>query len=312
MKIRKYILFIGIAIGWGIFFWQLVSGMRSIIQTHVGLISPISLIAAFSGMAIYICTQIYNWQVFLSDSGIKLSWFDVARGYTFSSISRYIPGTVWGYISRSEWMYREYGVPHHDSGSASISEVVISTTSAFFVMGLIGLFDVKIDKGIWIIGALSIPLLVWICIINLSTIKRIKLFSIQFPNLVKRISMKTWCIGHLVCIVQWLIYGSISWLLVGSVIGFQSLFQEIWIGLMNATFAFALSWTIGFLIPVIPGGMGIREFVLALMIQNLFELRFDQSSMIAIILRIMYFIAELAWAVWGINQPNRRNARLIE
>jgi glycosyltransferase 2 family protein len=301
-SLNNFVYFLGISLGWAIFGWQLLSGVRKIIQNQITFNAPTLLLISLAIMLIYIGVQTWNWHLILAGLGVKLRWLDISTGYSFSSIARYIPGTVWGYFSRSEWLFRQYEIPYKQSGTASIIEVLASVASAFLVLGILGLIDPKIPQGGWIVGAIFLPLIVWVLILRISNNDHLKFFKKIISNPIMKFPIKVWFITQFIFVVQWMIYGIITWLTICASQGFNPLTNNIGFEFLDATYAFTLAWVIGFLIPIIPGGIGIREAILVLLLSDFFKMSADQCALIAISLRIMYAIAELAWAAWGLKR----------
>ena len=56
--------------------------------------------------------------------------------YSLSFLARYIPGSIWGYLSRSEWLLHDYQVSYASSNYGSILEVALAVSTGFCVLGL--------------------------------------------------------------------------------------------------------------------------------------------------------------------------------
>ncbi len=150
-------------------------------------------------------------------------------------------------------------------------------------------------------GALCIPVFVWILSERLVKIKDFKIWHKKFPNPIIQIPLKTWVASHLIFFLQWLIYGYVTWLLIGVLKGGAFFSDNIMPGILKATFAFTLAWLIGFLILFIPGGLGVRELILTVLLGQFFNITEDQCLLVAIGLRILYSLAEMVWALGGIS-----------
>ncbi|HPO59070.1 MAG TPA: hypothetical protein PLV53_09520, partial [Anaerolineaceae bacterium] len=71
-------------------------------------------------------------------------------------------------------------------------------------------------------------------------------------------------------------------------------------GLLKATFAFSLAWTAGFLILLVPGGLGVRELALSGLLVSLFGLTPAAGALAAILTRLIYSLAEAGWILYGL------------
>ena len=289
--------------GWGIFSWQLFRGVQSIFLNNFTFDSPFILIVAFIIMLVYIGFQIYNWHIILRQLGGKSTWFEVATGYSRTFLTRYIPGTIWGYLSRSEWMYQKYKIPYLLSNSASLLEVILTIITSFIILALLNLNATNPHNWIALIGSIIILFLPWMFIKNkngiFSLLNRKNILSIN------NISLVSWGILLLRFSLQWLTYGLIAWITIISVIGFPHLENYVEFGFFKATFAFTGAWIVGFLIPFFPGGLGVRELLLTKLISDFFYISQDQSLCVAILLRLIGSLAELIWSIWSIKNRSK-------
>ena len=58
--------------------------------------------------------------------------------------------------------------------------------------------------------------------------------------------------------------------------------------------AFAFSWTTGFLTPIAPSGLGVREGLLVVFFQRLMPL--EVATVLAVALRLLFVVEDLFWA----------------
>ncbi len=298
---RAFILYLGLFVGWVIFGWQLVVGVNSLVKAEIKILEPQALFISFLLMMVYFAIQIFNWFLILIGIGGKASWSDVARGFFLSFIPRYIPGTVWGYISRSEWMLTHCQISYRLSGMASLVEVIVSGTSALFILGITSFLVPGIGIEIGIVS-IFIPLLVWVLVNRLGKVRTINVLKTKIVNPIIPFSIKVWISSHLIFFLQWIIFGTIYWLLIVSFSGFTVGAVAPLLGIIYSIFAFTLAWIIGFIMPFLPGGLGVREFVLASMTASLFNLEPDKCSMIAVSLRILSSIVEIGLVLWGLKR----------
>jgi hypothetical protein len=305
IKIRRSLFYFGLILGLAIFFWQFVRGVSSIFQNNFSPVVPEALGFVLVAAIVNFGIQIFNWSLMLSGLGEKTRWLNLARGYPLSFLPRYIPGTIWGYFSRSEWMKRELGVPYRLSGAASIIEISGAISSSFFLVGIIGSFNLHLENSLWFIGAISIPIIIWLAIKRMGKIDQFFIFRKSVPNPIMRFPLKTWITCNLIFFIQWFISGLMLWLIFYSFKGAAFSTLDFSTTLPTSIFAYALSWTIGFLIPFIPGGIGIREFILSMLISTFFGLTSGESSMIAVCFRVISSLSELAWIGWGVRQSRK-------
>lgn len=298
--LRKFIYYLGLLIGLGFFGWQLYKSINSNSIKQLTFINPVLIIISFILMVITFGLQYFNWKVMLIGVGQNLAWLDISKGYSISFVSRYIPGTIWGYVSRSEWMYRNLGVSYFHSGAASFIEIIVTINSAFFIIGLISLISPKIGIFSWASYSLAIPFILSLLIKRLGVIKELSIFKLKTLNPIWKISKKTWISSNIISLAQWIIYGIILWILVISLTDMSYFHGEYFSNIVVAIFVFAFAWVVGFLIPFIPGGLGIREITLSLLLTSIYSLPFEVSSLISITMRILTGAVELFWILFGL------------
>jgi glycosyltransferase 2 family protein len=304
-SIKRVLYTFGMVIGWAIFGWQFYLCIKSILFEHIEFISPLPIGLSLFGILVFLGIQILNWCQMLTSLGQKLDWLEASRGYFLSFISRYIPGAVWGYISRSEWAYREFRIPYHLSNTASIMEILIYLTSAFIILGLIGIIDPNIEKGGWLIGAFSIPFLIWLILERVKK-RGLTRFSYLKPlNSILKVRLKSWLMCIFISVIQWLIYGFCIWLIIYAMKGNNTSSSNA-LDILKCTFAFTLAWTTGFLIPFLPGGLGARETILALFLAIFFNLDQNTGSFVAVSTRLLGYSAEFGWILWGLYRPRSK------
>lgn len=299
-SLRNSIYLFGFIIGLGFFSWQVIKTIKYNNTTQLTFHSPFLLILSFLLMVFTFVIQYLNWKIILEGVGQKLHWLDVTRGYAISSVSRNIPGGIWGYVSRSEWLLRNFGIPFYQSGAASVVEIIVSISSSFLIIGFTSLLTNGIRTRFLVGFSIFIPLVIMILIGRLGSIYEFRIFNRKIPNPIWKFPSKTWLLSNLIFIVQWILYGLVLWLIIKSVTAIPVINGGIVFDLIGAIFAFAFAWCIGFLIPFIPGGLGVRELILSILLVKIFNLSIDMSSAVSIILRIISFIVELLWVGWGL------------
>lgn len=310
-RLRKYVYYFGLFIGFSFFGWQFIKTINSNSSYDFTLRTPSPLVPAILLMVITFGIQYLNWKIMLDGFGLKLTWLDISKGYSISFVSRYIPGTIWGYFSRSEWMYKNFGITYSNSGAASIIEIIVTLTAAFLVIGLIGLLSpmLRISSLSWTGYLITLPFVLLFLIYRFVRIKEFQIFKRKVVNPIWNIPKQTWVFTTLISIVQWILYGLILWLVVISIMDPSFFRGDQFSNITAAIFAFALAWSVGFLIPFIPGGLGIREMSLTLVLIVIYNLPFEVSSIISILMRLITSVVEICWMVWGILSTKANTIR---
>lgn len=285
---------IGILIGIWLLIKQILLAVNQINTDFVtnrllvnGLFSFIFAIAA-------IFFQIFAWKLIMGIVNLKISMKSVINGYIISFLPKYIPGTVWGYISRSEWLKQEFNQNYQESLLGSFFELVIIFFSSFFIIALF----FSLNSSLLF---LVIPILCFIgWTFSLPITNQIFLhMNINYSRIFKISRQKAflWFKSLISGIMMWLINGISLLFLIGIFVEFHS---DMFRFLITASFAFTIAWLFGFVVFIIPSGIGIRENILALLISGFFGLNPGQSAFIAIVFRLIIFLSEALYALIGL------------
>ena len=68
----------------------------------------------------------------------------------------------------------------------------------------------------------------------------------------------------------------------------------------EATFIFSLSWLAGFVVLIVPSGLGVREFILANLLVSQSTLNVQTATVVAVLSRFFIYLAEIAWLLLGL------------
>jgi hypothetical protein len=182
--------------------------------------------------------------------------------WTLSSLTRYLPGGIWGYVSRAA-LCKEQGIKL----SVSMVGLYLETFLLFLSALIIGL-----PAAISVTGN-TIPLTYLLLagaagslLIHPEIFTFIKYFSGRLRKYIEHISLPTvsdMIMLYLYYLVFLTVYG-IGFLLF--VIAIMPLASDTW--LLTAS-AYPLAFCIGFVLFIFPGGLGIRESVIYVLMLNM-------------------------------------------
>lgn len=304
MTKRRWVRILGLGIGLVIFLSQIYQSIHSIFSSSMHMVWQ-WLLLAYLVMLLLIALQIFIWKQILNAMGIALGYLQIAKGYSLSLIPRYIPGSVWGYLNRSEWLKETYQVPASQGNISSLLEILQIVLTAF--MALIIFTGISSAVPFWIFLLvlfliLLLPFLVW------------KVLS--FPVIVQnrwipfQIRLHGWLKTGYSGVIQWVLLGmSTIFLLFG--VGASSLEDLTLQKGALISFCYTFSWLVGFFVLFIPGGMGIREISLSFLLTHLVGVPAGQSSWIAVLSRFLYSFAELTWIFISLFLPTKpRNEKI--
>lgn len=286
---------IGIIIGLILLIQQIHTAFNSIYTDYFSLklILNISKSIVFASIAIFF--QILAWKSVMSIVEAEISTKSAVRGYVLSFIPKYIPGTIWGYLSRSEWLKEEFSIEYHNSNFGSIYEIATIFFSSFVIISIyfslnIAIYILLVPLLCFVGWILFLPLLESILVRN-----KMKFISSLFHQHAK---FRLWFSSLFYGTMMWVFNGLALYLLIINFNNFHtSLFRE----LIFSTFAFCVAWLMGFIVLFVPSGLGIRESILAVVVSNLFEINPGQSAFIAILFRLVILTSEGLFLLLGLR-----------
>ena len=306
---KKYIYWIGLFLGSGLFLYQLSVGIHSIKQGDIYFVNDWIILFIFLAALFAVFTQMFNWQIILTGMGIRIPFIEISKGYVYSFLPRYIPGSVWGYLSRGEWL-RQHGVEYSETNTASFIEILTTFISGIVLIGVT--FNQVNGWGILklLLLTISLPILTWLLIHNSSSLViNLTWRWSKFFIPVNRIDFKTWWVTLSIYFFHWLIWGIVILMTIQLISPFNVDKKNIISLIFSCAPIFALGWMVGFLIPFIPAGLGVRELIITSLLSSVIGLSPEQSTFIATFVRIIYLLAEFLWLIWAITlhtiRPNK-------
>jgi glycosyltransferase 2 family protein len=289
MNWRRVLYGLGLTIGLALFARQAWLGYGALrnnshITAHLGY-----LLAALSCYLAGNLVQIAAWAMVMRAVGAPLQVDQALRGYILAFLPRYIPGTVWGYLSRGEWLARECGVAYSISSLASLLE---AATLLLTALSIGALWYVAVPWRLPV--ALICFILLWI---NWHWL----------PRLLQHIAPARWqhqlqtshspwlgVGGNLLYILFWAVHGCGLWLL-GRALGFWS-GAPPW----SAISAASVAWAAGFVVLFVPTGLGVREATLTALLQQQVGLLAGEAGTLAVLSRLWIILAELLLLLMGV------------
>jgi hypothetical protein len=290
---------LGIFLGVGILVYQILSSLRGFNWAVVDNNIAINLLLALACTTFAVVLQMTAWKMVLGGFNHDLSLAEIFSGFSLSFVARLIPGTIWGYLTRGEWLNREHAVPYAITNISSIVET-LGYVSANLLIVFQGLLAVK--------SAIYGP--VFLILIAFAGWAAINFFILWNParrlfhleqHKILHFPLLKWMAVFFLCIAMWYCYG------LGLVIFANTLnFQVTLINALEISAVYALAWFIGFIVPFIPTGLGLREYSLAILLVAQFGLIKSDASFIAIGFRILVSLAELLWIAYGLLNKTMR------
>ena len=299
---RRTVYSLGLAIGGLVFAFQIWQGYQAVTR-NAFVIPYLPLIGLAWGMVVVaFALQFAAWAALMRGLGVFLKWREVIWGYPLSFLPRYLPGSIWGYLSRSEWLWRSYKVGYSISGTGTILEIL----AALSALGLVaGVYLTWVSTGVarlvyCVLTIVFLPAsLAFLCLIGKIPFLQ-RFLSIQ--TLMRSSSLKTtsgyWIASVILNFSLWLCYGGVM-SLVARGFGLQNIGN-----LVDYTFLFGFAWLAGFLVVFVPSGLGVREVALSNLLTSKLGIPAVQASALSVMSRFVISLAELAWILVALRFKN--------
>ena len=242
-------------------------------------ISPVRVFLSLLFFLGYLYCRALSWKSLIHFLGAPLNKTNSLSIWFFSEATRYIPGNVWSFVSRS-YLAQQKKVSRSISILISPFEaiIIITTTavlSSYSIIKNLKLFYTNSVFDIILIASLLTILLILILHKPVYKVLRRLTGKILFPKQ----------------IITALIFQFLSWSFYS--IGYLVLITEITkindpVLLLSSAL---LAWLIGYLSIIIPMGLGIREGVFVLLAGP--QIGVPQAVLVAVLARIILICSEL-------------------
>jgi uncharacterized membrane protein YbhN (UPF0104 family) len=255
--------------------------------------------AAMAGMG---CMML-SWRALLLDLGSPLPLRAATRVLFVANLGKYLPGAVWPTAAQVE-LGREHQIPRKTSATAAVVNMLVSLATALLVAAVaLPLSSRDAVRQYWWALILALPALVGLyppltslCIDRLLRLAR-------RPPLERRISGAGMTRAVAWSLLGWVFFSTHAWLLVADVTGKGANV------LLIAAGAYALAWSVGFILIPFPGGVGPRELALIAALAPIMPR--GSAIVVAVISRLVLTVADLIWAAvaFGLGYGMRRDRR---
>jgi hypothetical protein len=297
LSLRRLLSRAGFLLGALIFLQQLCTGYQAIGEgIAFGSLLPVA--AASYGIALITgALQLLAWHRLMAGIGAPLSWRHAIAGYTVAFLPRYIPGSIWGYLSRAQWFRDKAGIAYGVSSAGSLLEVMAILTANGLIAGVYfaatSAGALRIILVVIVLG--TVPLL-WLTVHKVAAWTELPAIAAnRLRGLMPHgLGLADWTMLVLTYVLFWIAYGGVI-LLLGEALGAAKPVE-----LMSATFSFSSSWLAGFAVIFTPAGLGVRELALSTQAVSLMGLTAIPASALAVLMRFLMLLSELTWVVIGV------------
>ena len=284
----------------GLIFFFLIrnlSGNWELARESLGKFKPVPLVlsAIFLGLGFMLLVRI--WTLILRGTGEKLPYAAACKVWFASNMGKYLPGKIWQILGMV-YLAEKKGIPKLKSFSTAVVAQFFSVVSGLLLAAICFGFDwypKLLGWGglTWIVSTV----LILVCLVFIFAPKTLESTLNLLLRLLRRepveFRFKTAkSLGYL------LSYG-FCWLLFGAgLFFFAAGMTEVVPGFFwKATGAFSGAMVLGFLAVIVPGGLGVREGVLAFLLSNSMPL--PVATLVALLYRLWFTLVEVV--LFGIS-----------
>ncbi|WP_116949981.1 lysylphosphatidylglycerol synthase domain-containing protein [Jiangella endophytica] len=264
-----------------------VAGRWDEVRAAWSALPPLTVLAAFAVALAYVLATMASWRAVLTDLGSAVPLGPAARMFLLSQLGKYLPGGVWNLVAAAE-IGADLRIPRRRSVTVMAVALLVSIVTGLLVAAvavLAGPSDVRDTYGV---ALLALPLLAALLappVLNRLLgflLRRLGRAPLEHPLSAAGVARASaWAL------LAWLLAGLHVHLLVTALGADASLATAA-----LATGAYALAWTVGFLVVVVPAGVGVREAVLGLVLAG--QLSGGAVVIAVLASRLLLTVADLA------------------
>jgi uncharacterized membrane protein YbhN (UPF0104 family) len=260
---------------------------------------PGLVLASFGVGLVYLLMTMMSWRAVLADLGSRLGPRATFGVFFVSQLGKYVPGGVWNVVAASE-LGADHQVPRRRSLSAMLVTLFVSVVSGL----AIGVPTLALTAGglegayrwLWLLLPVAVALLAP-PVMNrvLATVMRLaRREPLEHPLTTRgTLAAVGWAV------VSWAVAGVQIWLL-----GLGVEVEASPAALARVVGAYAVAWVVGFLVLVVPAGLGAREVVLLALLAPLVP---NDGAVLVLVLvsRIVLTAADVTLAAAGLVVSRR-------
>jgi glycosyltransferase 2 family protein len=232
------------------------------------------------------------WRALLADLGSPLPLPAAIRVMFVGQLGKYVPGAVWAVAAQVE-LARDHDVPRRRSGTASLVAMATTLAVGLITAGLTLPFtSANAARHYW--WVLAITPLAAACLyppVNKFCLDR-ALKAVHRPPLERPVSAGGMTRALAWTTLGWLCFGAHAWFLISVFAGTGGHVFALSLG------AYALAWSVGFLIVFFPGGIGPRELALIAVLAPVMPSA--SALVVALASRVVMTVGDLIWAGAGL------------
>lgn len=233
-------------------------GQWSVVRGTVLRIGFLPVVQSFAWAVVGLLLSALAWREGLAALGHRLPLRAAYRMFFVSQVGKYLPGSVWPILAQME-IGRTHGVPRPRSAVAGVLFLVLHLTTGLVVaLATLPFVGPLADSPYAWFGWLVVPALVLLAPPVLTRVLDAGFRLVRRPPLQAPLRWGDVLRPAGFLLVMWLAYGAS---LLALLVGFGPMSAGSYV---EALGAYALAWSVGFVIVVVPAGIGVREAILVL------------------------------------------------
>ena len=281
-----------------------LAGQWSEVADRLGEQRPLVLLGSLALALAGVFLSFLLWRGTLAVLGSRLPLRPAARLFFVSQLGKYVPGAVWPVLAQMR-MGRELGVPRQRMGLAFLLTLGLATVVGVS-LGVAAVPAALAADGTGMLGLpLPLPLLLWLVALTLllpllvpgvlNRVLGLGLRVLRRPGLDAPLAGREVARGLGWALVFWAVYGGHVWLLA------VGLGADPLAALPVAVGGFAIAFSLGPLLVVLPAGAGVREAVLVLLLAAV--LPTAEATAVALTSRVLLMLTDGLLAAGAVATP---------
>jgi hypothetical protein len=239
------------------------------------------------------------WKAVLADFGSRVPVSGGMRIFFIGQLGKYLPGKLWPILTQMR-LGDEYRVPRRASGAAAgvFMLLVLGTGLVLAAVTVPFLGGQAFGRYWWTLAVLPLALAAMHPAI-LNRCLGLALRLLKREPMPRPLTMRGIATAAFWCLPMWAAFGVHTWALALDLGSANAL--DLY---LRSTGVFAASWSIGFVLGVLPAGAGPREAAFILLFGA--TLPTAQATVIALVSRLLITVGDVAWGVLalvGIRKP---------
>jgi len=183
--------------------------------------------------------------------GYRLTAMVMWRSFYLAQLSKYLPGGIWSIVGRA-FLFTQNGISRQDSGALVILEII------GLVMGsaVVGLFSLPVLLPLVLQAELWVFIL--LILLFLGGVAVLYIFRQRWLPAFKAVKLLSFAA---VCGIY-----ALNWVLLGFAFAFISIALKLPLSVGDIIILIgvhAIAWLVGFVVVFAPGGIGVRDAILA-------------------------------------------------